>query len=161
EPFATVTLALVLAVSGPPEECVAVTVGVPAVLKTKFDNVPVPEARVRFPAVPALSSEIVAAASLLVMVTLGAELAMIFQLASTALTMIPLVIALPAVCAFGVPFLPLPVPGAAVSPGIKICSLVTAPAFTVSTWFAEVTPELAAVMVGAPARVSLYRKLVA
>src|SRR5207249_2203958 len=80
EPFATVTLALVLAVSGPPEECVAVTVGVPAVLKTKFDKVPVPEARVRFPAVPALSSEIVAAASLLVIVTLGAELAMIFQL---------------------------------------------------------------------------------
>src|SRR2546427_106731 len=52
-----------------------------------------------------------------------------FQFASTALTVT--VKAVPAVCAVGVPVLPLAVPGAAVSPGISTCSFVNAPAFTV------------------------------
>src|SRR5437763_6209849 len=55
-----------------------------------------------------------------------------FQLASTALTTIPLVIAVPAVWAVGVAaVLPVAVPGAATSPGNRICSLVTAPGLTV------------------------------
>ena len=37
----------------------------------------------------------------------------------------------PAVCAVGVPVLPVAVPGAAVSPGISSCSFVNAPAVTV------------------------------
>ena len=52
-----------------------------------------------------------------------------FQLASTALTVTlneP-----PAVCALGVPVLPEAVPGAAVSPGSRICSLANAPALIV------------------------------
>ena len=57
----------------------------------------------------------------------------IFQLASTAFTVMPLEIAVPAVCAVGVPVLPEAVPGAAVSPGNRTCSLVTAPGLTVSS----------------------------
>src|SRR5215468_4344750 len=45
-----------------------------------------------------------------------------FQFASTALTVT--VKAVPAVSAVGVPVLPVPVPGAAVSPGSKSCNLV-------------------------------------
>ena len=52
-----------------------------------------------------------------------------FQFASTALTVT--VRAVPAVCAVGVPVLPLADPGAAVSPGISSCSLENAPAITV------------------------------
>src|SRR5947208_15071758 len=45
---------------------------------------------------------------------------------------IPLPIAVPAVCAVGVAaVLPVAVPGAATSPGNRICSFVTAPEFTV------------------------------
>ena len=52
-----------------------------------------------------------------------------FQLASTALTVTlneP-----PAVCAVGVPVLPVAVPGAAVSPGSRIWSFANAPGLTV------------------------------
>src|SRR5664279_3319279 len=52
-----------------------------------------------------------------------------FQFASTALTVT--LKALPAVCADGLPVLPLAVPGAAVSPGNSSCSLVKAPALIV------------------------------
>ena len=38
---------------------------------------------------------------------------------------------MPAVCAVGVPVLPVAVPGAAVSPGISNCSFVNAPTLTV------------------------------
>src|SRR5947207_2102506 len=51
------------------------------------------------------------------------------HLASTALTVT--VKGVPAVWALGVPVLPVPVPGAAVSPGTRSCSFVNAPAFTV------------------------------
>ena len=51
-----------------------------------------------------------------------------FQFASTALTVT--LNAVPAVSAVGTPVLPVPVPGAAVSPGSKSCSFVNAPAPT-------------------------------
>src|SRR6266480_2419442 len=56
EPLVTVTLALVFAVSEPPEEWVAVTVGVPAVPNAKLAKVPVPEDKVRFPGVQRLTT---------------------------------------------------------------------------------------------------------
>ena len=51
-----------------------------------------------------------------------------FQFASTALTVT--LKAVPAVCALAVPLLPVAVPAAALSPGIRTCSLAKAPAFT-------------------------------
>src|SRR5438552_1875952 len=95
-PAFTVTLTLVLAVSAAAAS-VAVIVRVPALLKVKLDKVRVPATRLMLPAVPPLSSAIVALASLLVIVTLGVALVTRFQLASTALTTIPLAIAAPAV----------------------------------------------------------------
>src|SRR6266566_1177802 len=70
-------------------------------------------------------------ASELVIVTLGVALLTTFQLASTALTTMPLAMAVPAVWALGVPILPLVVPGAAASPGSNTCSFVTGPGMTV------------------------------
>jgi len=63
----------------------------------------------------------------------------------------------PAVCAVGVPVLPVVVPGAAVSPGSKTCSFVKAPRFTVMPGLvlAVLEPSLMSVAVivrcGAPA----------
>src|SRR5437870_4743655 len=70
-----------------------------------------------------------------------------FQFASTALTVT--LNAAPAVCAVGVPVLPLAVPGAAVSPGIRICSFANAPPFTVVAGlvFAVFDPSVASVAV--------------
>src|SRR5262249_44591954 len=51
-----------------------------------------------------------------------------FQFASTALTVT--LNAVPAIWAMGVPVLPVGDPGAAVSPGRRICSLAKAPAMT-------------------------------
>src|SRR5438094_1224868 len=51
-----------------------------------------------------------------------------FQFASTAFTVT--LNAVPAVCAFGVPVLPVMLPGAATSPGASNCSLTNAPALT-------------------------------
>src|SRR5437867_168263 len=130
-PALTVTPALVLAVKAAAAS-VAVTVRVPAVLKVKLDKVAVPATSVMFPAVALLSSALIAFVSVLLMVTLGTALGTMFQLASTALTTMPLVIAIAAVCAVGVAaVLPVAVPGAATSPGSRICSLVTAPGLTV------------------------------
>ena len=53
-----------------------------------------------------------------------------FQLASTALTVT--LNAEPEACGLGVPVLPLALPGAAVSPGSRICSFANAPAPTVT-----------------------------
>src|SRR3989442_1764720 len=131
-PALIVTLALVLAVSAAAAS-VAVTVRVPAVLKVKLDKVRVPATSDRLPGVAPLSSAIVALLSVLVIVTLVVAVLTTFQLASTALTTIPLAIAVPAVCTVGVAaVLPVAVPGAATSPGSRICSFVTAPAFTVT-----------------------------
>jgi hypothetical protein len=52
-----------------------------------------------------------------------------FQLESTAFTVT--VKAVPEVCDVGVPVFPEEVPGAAVSPGSRICSLTKGPALTV------------------------------
>ena len=88
------------------------------------------------------------------MVTSGAALLTTFQLASTALTIIPLLMLLPTVCAAGVPVLPgvgpVVVPGAAVSPGNRICSLVTEPGLTVRLELAipAVVPSVAVTVVG-------------
>src|SRR3989441_275842 len=131
-PALIVTLALVLAVSAAAAS-VAVTVRVPAALKVKLDKEAVPATRPRFPAVTPLSSAMVALASELVIVTFGVAVLTTFQLASTALTTIPLAIAVPAVCAVGAAtVLPVAVPGSALSPGNRICSFATAPAFTVT-----------------------------
>src|SRR5438477_145868 len=153
-PTFTVTLALVLAVNVPPAS-VAVTVRVPTVLKVKLESARVPATNVKFPAVAPLSSAIVALASELVIVTLVVAVLTTFQLASTALTTIPLAIAVPAVCAVGVAaVLPVAVPGAATSPGKRICSFVAAPAFTVTLALvlaASTAPASVAVTVGVPA----------
>src|SRR6266567_546870 len=127
-PGLTRTPALVLAVS---PVAVAVMVLVPAVLKVKAVKAWVPPANVRFPVVAPLSSAMTALASELVRVTLVVAVPTTFQFASTALTTTPLVIAVPAIWSEGAPVLPVLVPGAAVSPGSRICSLVTAPALTV------------------------------
>src|SRR5438477_299209 len=119
-PAFTVTLALMLAVNAPAAS-VAVTVRAPTVLKVKLERARVPATNVMFPAVAPLSSAIVALASELVIVTLVVAALPTFHLASTALTTIPLAIAVPAVCAVGAAtVLPVAVPGAATSPGSKI-----------------------------------------
>src|SRR5213080_4163928 len=87
----------------------AVIVLVPAVLKVKLDKLRVPETSVILPVVPPLSSAIVALLSLAVIVTLGTALPARFQFASTALTTMPLAMAVPAVWANGVPVLPVAV----------------------------------------------------
>ena len=119
DPTPTVTPALVPDWRAPAES-LAVIVWVPALLKVKLAKWPVPDASVKLPAVAPLSSEMLALLSELVIVTLVVALVMTFQLASTAFTVMPLAIAVPEVCAVGVPVLPVEVPGAAVSPGSKI-----------------------------------------
>ena len=114
-----------------PAGSLAVIVRMPAVLKVRLDSVRVPATSVRLPAVAPLSSAILALLSEVVIVTLGEALLTRFQLASTALTTIPLAMAVPAVCSVGVPVLPVAVPGMAVSPGSSSCSLVTGPGLTV------------------------------
>ena len=94
-PALTVTLALVLAVSVAAAS-VAVMVRAPAVLNVKVESVRVPATKVMFPAVAPLSSVMAALVSVLPMATLGVALLTTFQLASTALTTIPLAIAAPA-----------------------------------------------------------------
>ena len=118
----------------------AVIVRVPAVLKVRLDRVRVPEANVILPVVLPLSSAIVALLSLAVMVTFGTALPARFQLASTALTTMPLAMAVPAVWANGVPVLPVAVPGAAVSPGSRTSNLLAASAVTVKTPSTKVKP---------------------
>src|SRR5205823_14215405 len=98
----------------------------------KLDKVPAPATSVRLPAAAPLSSALAALLSEVLIVTSGVAALTTFQFASTALTRTPLAIAVPAVCAVGVAaVLPVAVPGAATSPGNKICSFVTAPEFTV------------------------------
>src|SRR6266852_5098753 len=98
----------------------AVTVALPAVFKATLKAF-VPPARA------ALDGK-VAFASDEVMPTASVVLVSKFQLASTALTVT--LKAVPAVCAMAAPVLPVELPGAAVSPGARTCSLANAPAFT-------------------------------
>src|SRR5262249_40559415 len=92
----------------------------PAVLSVTL-KLPVP------PAKAALAGK-VALASLEVIPTVSETPLTKLKFASTAFTVT--LNAAPAVWAVGVPLLPVGVPGAAVSPGARICSLVKAPGFT-------------------------------
>src|ERR1051326_6157313 len=85
-----------------------------------------------------------------VMATVSLALVARFQLASTALTV--RLNAVPALWAVGVPVLPLAVPGAAVSPGARICSLVKAAALTVMDGLvlAVLVPSVISVAVRVP-----------
>ncbi len=120
-PTLTVIAALVLAVFVPSVVSLAVIVREPEVFNVTL-NVCVPDTRDAGDGSPALVSDEVSA-------TVSAAVATTFQFASTPFTVT--LKALPAVCPLGVPALPLLVPGAAVSPGAKSCSLANAPA---STW---------------------------
>src|SRR5205823_13083203 len=94
---------------------------VPTVLSVT-EKVAVPAVRAAFIGSVALTSlDVIAAVSVLLTT---------FQFASTAFTVT--LNALPAVCAAGEPVLPLAVPGAAVSPGIRISSEARAAGHTVT-----------------------------
>ena len=99
----------------------AVRVALPTVFKVIL-KVLLPETRAALAGIVALlSDDVIATVSVPVLTT--------FQLASTALAVT--LNAVPAVRAVGVPVLPLPVPGAAVSPGNKSCNFTKAAALTV------------------------------
>ena len=119
-PTFTVVDGLVLAVFVTSVMSVAVTVRLPAVFSVTL-KVCVPDTMAALAGKAALASldEIPTVCVLLTT----------FQFASTAFTVT--LNAVPAVCAVGVPVLPVEVPGAAVSPGIKSCSFAKAPTFTV------------------------------
>src|SRR5207237_3082957 len=120
-PTFTVMAGLVLAVLAPSVLSLAVTVRLPAVFRVTLKFF-VPATNAALAGNVALTSlEVIPAMSLIVLTK--------FQLASTALTVT--VKGVPAVWAVGVPVLPVPVPGAAVSPDTRSCSFVNAPAFTV------------------------------
>src|SRR5438105_563664 len=111
---------LVLAVFAPSVLSLAVTVRLPAVFRVTLKFF-VPATNAALAGNVAFTSlEVIPAMSLIVLTK--------FQLASTALTVT--VKGVPAVWAVGVPVLPLPVPGAAVSPGTSSCNFTSAPAFT-------------------------------
>src|SRR5260370_3965689 len=114
--------ALVLGLLVPSETSLAVTVRPPVVFKVIL-KVPAPTTRAALLGKLALLSEALIPTVALALVTK-------FQLASTALTVT--VNGLPAVWLLGKPVLPLVLPGAATSPGASTCSLVKAPALTVT-----------------------------
>ena len=130
----------------------AVTVAAPAVLSVTLKDF--------VPATKAALAGSVAFASLDVMLTVSLVLTT-FQFASTELTVT--LKAVPAVCAEGVPALPATVPGAAVSPGIRICILVWPPGLIVMEGlvFAVLVPSLmsVAVTVAVPAVLSVTAKV--
>ena len=138
-PAVTVVAGLVFAVFVPSVTSVAVTVRLPAVSSVT--------AKVCVPATSAAFAGSCAFASLDVMRTVSATELTRFQFASTAFTVT--LNAVPAVRAVGVPVLPVAVPGAAVSPGSRICSFVNAPGFTVVAGlvFAVFVPSVMSVAV--------------
>src|SRR6266545_3632381 len=143
-PVLTVMDELVLALLLPSVMSLAVSVRVPAVLSVTL-KVCVPETSAAFG-----GNEVFA--SLEVIPTVSVAVPITFQLASTALTVT--LNGVLAICVIGVPVLPVAVPGAAVSPGARICSFVNAPALTVTVLFAEVfvpSVTLLAVTVQLPA----------
>src|SRR2546422_1021002 len=113
--------ALVLAVLVPSDASDAVTVCVPVVLSVTLKFF-VPTTSAAFDGRTAFESDEV-------MPTVSVTLVIKFQFASTALTVT--VNATAACCAVGEPVLPVALPGAAVSPGARICNLLNAPAPTV------------------------------
>src|SRR5947208_1913340 len=102
---------------------VAVRVQLPTVLSVTL--------KLFVPATRAALTGNVALVSLEVIPTVVVSVTLVtrFQLASTALTVT--LKAVPAVRDVGVPVLPVALPGEAVSPGARICSLVNAPTLTV------------------------------
>src|SRR5436190_2592046 len=120
-PALTVTAGLVLAVLVPSVMSLAVTVRLPAVFKVTL--------KLFVPATKAALAGRTAFASEEVIPTVSVTVVSVFQLASAALTVT--LNGAPEVCAVGVPVLPVALPGAAASPGIRICSLVKAPALAV------------------------------
>jgi hypothetical protein len=98
----------------------ALTVWLPLVLKVTL-NVPLPTLSAALAGNIACPSELVICTVSFVVIK--------FQATSTALTVA--LKAVPAVCAVGVPLVPVGVPGTALSPGINSCSLVKTPGLTV------------------------------
>ena len=121
----------------------AVRVDVPIVRRVTL-KVFVPEESAAFAGNVALLSEEESA-------TVSVAVLIMFQLASTALTVT--LNALPEFSEVGVPVLPLVVPGAAVSPGAKICNLAKAPTFTVMAGL--VLPGIAACVTSEAVTVAL------
>ena len=101
-PALTLTEELILAVFEPSVTSVPVTVALPAVLSVTL--------RVLVPATRAALAGKAALASLEVIPTMSVTVLIKFQLASTALTVT--LKEVPAVCAVGVPVLPVALPGA-------------------------------------------------
>ena len=112
--------ALVLADLVPSVMSLAVIVRVPVVLRVTL--------KLPLPADSGVFAGKLALLSVEVKPTVSMTVGTTFQFASTAFTVT--LKAVPAVCALGVPVLPVPVPGAAVSPGTRICSLEKPPALT-------------------------------
>jgi len=113
---------MVLAVLVPLLASVAVTVQLPTVLNVTL--------KVWVPLLKAALAGKVALASVELIATVSLAVATRFQLASTPLTVTEQ--AVPAVCAAGLPVMPVLLPGEAVSPGINSCSLAKAAALTVN-----------------------------
>src|SRR5438034_1187403 len=128
-PGLTVTAGLVPAVLAPSVRSEAVKVREPAVLNVML-RVWVPETKGTFGGKPALPS-------LDVIPTVSVTVLTVFQKLSTALTV--MLKAAPALCAVGVPVLPVAVPGAAISPGTNSWSFAKAAGLT------AMLPEVAAV----------------
>jgi hypothetical protein len=121
-PVVTEIEAVVLELFVLSEKSFAVTVELPAVRNvTLKDCVP-------FTSTALAGSVAFASEDVMRIVSVAADTT--FQLASTALTV--RLNALPAARGVGEPVFPLSVPGAAVSPGARICNFVNAPAETVS-----------------------------
>src|SRR6266702_4212480 len=147
----TVTDGLVLAIRVPSVTSVAVTVRLPAVFRLTL--------RI---SVPLSSGPLAGKLALLsdeVRPTVSVALVTRFQQASTPLTVT--LKAVPAVCAVGAPLLPVALPGDALSPGARICSLLKAPGRTwsgavVEFWMAGwVMSEEVSVALPAVLRVTL------
>ena len=102
----------------------AVTVEPPLALAKVMAKFPVPKAKVDEPFTGNPEPEVVPLLSL-VKFTCGVALVTLFQLASTALTVKSK--GTPTFSLLGVPVLPVVVPAAADSPGIRICNFVTEP----------------------------------
>src|SRR5438034_987996 len=120
-PAFTVIDGLVPAVLLPSVRSPAVTVLLPAVLKIRL-KLCVPATKAALAGSTALASEEASP-------TMSLTVVIVFQLASTALTVT--LKALLALCAVGVPVLPVAVPGAGVSPGANTCNFTNAPGLTV------------------------------
>src|SRR6185369_8434392 len=113
---------LALAVLLPLVRSLAVSARVPAVLIVTL--------KVCVPEISAVLAGRLALVSEEVIPTVSVTVVTAFQLASTAFTV--MLNGVPAVSAVGAPVLPVALPGAAVTPGTRICNLVKPPALTVT-----------------------------